>query len=48
MQLGGQILQERPAAKKKRETMVIEGKVNGNPRKNREKTISDEINEEND
>ena len=47
MQLGGQILQERPAEKKKRETMVIEGKVSGNPRK-REKTISDEINEEND
>jgi hypothetical protein len=28
--------------------MVLEGKVNGGPRKKREKTISDEINEENE
>ncbi len=28
--------------------MVLEGKVNGDPRKKRVKTISDEINEENE
>ena len=45
-QLGGQLLQERPCEKKKRQTMILEGISHGNPRhrKNREKTISDEIN----
>ena len=47
--LGGQILQEKPAARKKRQTMILDGVTHGDPRAARkEKTISEEINEENE